>query len=166
MIYKFKFLALGILASALVACSEYEEDAFSFDDSLPQYVDFASGSASSSIDTTLINGEVVAIGSDTISISEVNESVVLSTRIRVARTVDTNVDVNVTGDIEASETLTIPAGELSTSLTVAVPFSEILNGSATATITSVDGGLTIGRTVPDGATPVDNIVVTINWEAE
>jgi len=167
MIYKFKFLFLGILACSLVACSEYEEDAFSFEDSYPQYVDFASGSESVIIDTTLIGGEVVAIGDDTLSLSEVSLAPSLTVRLRVARSTDTNVDVAVTGDIEATETITIPAGSLNASLTLpTIDFASSLTGSATATITSVDGGLTIGRTVPDSKDPVDNIVVGISWGAE
>lgn len=166
MIYKSKFLFLGILACSLVACSEYEEDAFSFDDSYPQYVDFASGSESATIDTAFIDGEIVVVGEDTIALSEVSEAITLTTRLRVARTVDTNVDIAVTGDIETTETVTIPAGDLTTSLAIPVPFASSLTGSATATISSVDGGLTVGRTVPDGADPLDNIVVAISWAAE
>lgn len=170
MIFKNKILYLiAVVACFAWACNDYEEDAFDFDNAFPQYVDLSAGSAAIEVDTIIdINGMLAAqAGGDTIAIADLGpQSVGLATRLRVARQTDTNVTVEVTGGITESFNLTIPAGEFEAPFTVNVPYgADNLNGSATATITSVDGGLTIGRTVPDGKDPVDDIAASITWSS-
>lgn len=170
MIFKNKILYLvALIATFAWACNDYEEDAFDFDNAFPQYVDFAEGSAGIEVDTLLdINGDLAAnVDGDTVAIADLAPmSVSLAVRLRVARQSDTNVTVAVTGGISETINLTIPADALTTEFTVAIPYgADNLNGSATAAITTVDSGLTIGRTVPDGKDPVDVVEASITWSS-
>lgn len=170
MIFKNKILYLvALVATFAWACNDYEEDAFDFDNAFPQYVDFAAGSAGVEVDTLLdINGDLAAnVGGDTIAIADLGPmSVALAVRLRVARQSDTDVTVAITGDINETVNLTIPADALTTEFMVDVPYgADNLNGAATAAITTVSNGLTIGRTVPDGKDPVDVVEASITWSS-
>lgn len=168
MIFKNKILYLiAIVATLACACNDFEEDAFNFDNSFPQYVDFSAGSAGFEVDTIIdINGMLAAqVGTDTVAIADLPPATVsLSTRLRVARQTATNVTVEVTGGVTETFNLTIPADEFEVPFTINLPYGpDNLNGSATATIASVDDGLTIGRTVPSGSDPIDVTVASITW---
>ena len=161
--YSYFLLALTMI---LVSC-EYEEENFNFDNALSSYVDMASSGGSFTIDTTMSNGAVVAlVDSVATPLGDLGITSTETVRLRTARTSDTNVTVNVSGDINETINVVIPSGTLTADFSVSIPFESVLAGSATATISGVDSGLSIGRTVPSGADPLDNVSASLTWGAE
>lgn len=161
------FLFVAVFGLLLGACNEYEEENFSFENGVPQYIEFSEAGTSVSVDTFLV-GEVIStvVGEDTVSIADLAPtSIDIPVKLRVARGGDVNAEISITGDVNASGTVTIPAGSLTSSLNVVLPYGpNALNGSATATIQTVSDGLTIGRTT--SGDPIDIVSYSIDWASE
>lgn len=159
----FSFGAFLLACLFMVGCNpEYTEDDFDLSNGVSAgYVDMAVPSIAIAVDTTLANGEIVVATSDTTTaaLSTVDATVVLEPRVRTARTSDTEVTIELVGDYSTTVSGVIPAGALSADVPVTLPYGpNALNGMTVATITSVGGGLTIGR-----AGDLDRIATPITW---
>lgn len=126
---KLKYIFITVLALAIAACAEFEDDALDFSNSLPQYVELSSGD------------EIESVEGSTVS---------FTVRVRETFPTDINVDYTVSGDVTASGTVTIAATTLSGDGSFTIPDDDALGtgGSAVITLTAVDNGLDLGRGGP------------------
>ena len=139
---QFKKIYVGYFFALLlmVGCEEFEDPNLDFSSSLPQYVEFSSGSTIESAPGAM---EEVTV------------------RMREARAENVTINYELTGDLSETGSVVIDATNLSNSITVNIP-AEVATGSATIRITGVDGGLSIGRGGADaGLSPVSR---NITWQ--
>ena len=147
------------LAFCLSSCDDdFEDPNLDFSNTTPAYVELADDALSADVDTTLSNGMIV--NAETGNPVE-NEVVSTSVQLREARDNDVTVDYSVSGDITETASVVIPVGELSAEISVDVPFTASLNGSASLQLDGVSDGLTLGRVNVD----VDVVSTSITWSA-
>lgn len=136
--FKYLFLAL-VLSLGMTACNDFEDENFDFSNSIASYVDIANSAIS----------------------AEPGEAVAVNFRLREAiQTADVVVGYEMTGDITQSGSVTIVAGDLTGALAITLP-TDPDTGTANVKITSVDNGLTIGRSAGG-----DAVESNIAWEPE
>ncbi len=139
---KAKYLGyIIILATGLfiTACEEYQEENFSFDNSVAAYVELSDG--------------------DAIELDTSGITIPIEVQIRVAMENNVTIEYELVGDITTSGSVMIPATELSNDIVVEIPNEG--PGAATLTLTSVDNDLSLGRGGPDSG--LSSTSVDISW---
>jgi len=157
---KIAVIILMSLLTVLVSCDDdFDDPNLDFSNSTPAYVELATDSLFAMVDTTLENGMVI----DTLTGNPVeNTTVSTSVRLRETRDNEVTVDYSVSGDISETSSVVIPVGDLSAAISVEVPFTSSLNGSATLQLDGASDGLTVGRANVD----VDQVSTIITWSAQ
>ena len=133
-------IILGLVLAALVmfGCAEFEDPNLDFSNNSPAYVELSSGSD--------LEG---AAGAD----------VEVRVRMRESISADVNVSYEVSGDVSTSGTVTLAKGNIANAIILSIP-ADVMTGTATVRLTSVDNGLSLGRGGPDaGFSPLSRNVV-------
>lgn len=136
----YRLSVIFFITLAWTSCEDFEDPSLDFSNNQPQYVELTSGST-------------IEAGA--------GEEVSIRVRVRENINTDVNVDFAVSGDISSSGTVTIAEGELTTTISLAIPM-DISPGSAEVNLTGVDNGLQLGRGGPSsGLSAISRQIV---WE--